>query len=91
MQCMKPKFCFCVLAFFVAFGVTSSLNVFAFDFQRDVASHFFWTDSYKEKHPAPTNNMPKTMAEYYREANKAAEKNSEIPSPKFQRDEKLVD
>lgn len=64
---------------------------FSFDFQRDVASHFFWTKSYKEKHPAPKNNMPKTMNEYYREANKAADKAQEIPSPKFNKDEKLVD
>lgn len=66
-------------------------NVLAFDFSRDVASHFFWTKSYKEKHPVPHNNMPKTMNEYYREANKAADKAKEIPAPKFQRDEKLVD
>lgn len=66
-------------------------NAFSFDFSRDVSSHFFWTKSYKEKHPKPTNNMPKTMNDYYREANKAADKAKEIPSPKFQRDEKLVD
>lgn len=70
---------------------TASSCAVAFDFKRDVASKFFWTKSYKEKHPAPKNNMPKTMNEYYREANKAAEKAKEIPSPTFEKDEKLVD
>ena len=74
-------FCFCA----------DSQAAFCFDFQRDVASHFFWTKSYKAKHPEPTNNMPKTMNEYYREANKAAAKSEEIPSPKFPKDSKIVD
>ena len=74
-------FCFCI----------SPQTAFCFDFQRDVASHFFWTKSYKAKHPDPTNNMPKTMNEYYREANKAADKASEIPSPKYPKDPKIVD
>ncbi len=52
---------------------------------------FFWTDEYKAKHPKPANNMPKTMDEYYREVNKAADKSKEIPSPKFEQDEKLVE
>ena len=63
----------------------------AFDFERDVAAKFFWTKSYKKAHPAPTNNMPKTMQEYYREVNKAAAKNMQTPSPKFEKDDKLVD
>lgn len=75
----------------MAYAFGSILPIFAFDFKRDVAEHCFWTKSYKEKHPKPTNNMPKTMEEYFREANKNAEKNTEIPSPKFKKDEKLVD
>ena len=35
--------------------------------------------------------MPKTMQEYYRAVNKAEKKNMEIPSPKFEKDNKLVD
>lgn len=66
-------------------------SAFGFDFSNNIYSHFFWTKSYKAKHPKPTNNMPKTMNEYYREANKAAAKAAEIPSPKFKKDEKLVD
>lgn len=66
-------------------------ETFAFDFSQNVASHFFWTKSYKEKHKPPTNNMPKTMDEYFREANKSADKEKNIPSPKFQKDEKIVD
>lgn len=63
----------------------------AFDFKKDVASKFFWTKSYKEAHPVPKNNMPKTMDEYYRAVNKAAGKSMDIPSPRFVKDEKLVD
>lgn len=66
-------------------------TAYSFDFKRDVASKFFWTKSYKEKHPKPVNNMPKTMQEYYREVNKNADKAKNIPSPKFVKDEKLVD
>lgn len=66
-------------------------GAFAFDFERDVAAKCFWTKSYKKAHPAPTNNMPKTMQDYYREVNKAAAKNQEIPSPHFEKDSKLVD
>lgn len=73
------------------FFVLTSLPAFTFDFKRDVASRCFWTKAYKEKHPKPTNNMPKTMSEYYREANKAGDSKKDIPSPKFPRDEKLVD
>ena len=68
-----------------------TLSAFAFDFERDVASKFFWTKSYKKAHPAPVNNMPKTMQEYYRAVNKAAAQNIDIPSPKFEKDSKLVD
>ncbi len=75
-------FCFCASRHGAAY---------AFDFKRDVASKFFWTKAYKEKHPKPVNNMPKTMNEYYREVNKSADKAREIPSPKFAKDEKLVD
>lgn len=64
---------------------------YSFDFKRDVASKFFWTKSYKEKHPAPVNNMPKTMNDYYREVNKAASEAQNIPSPHFEKDDKLVD
>lgn len=64
---------------------------FAFDFERDVASKFFWTKSYKKAHPAPVNNMPKTMQDYYRAVNKAAEEAKNIPEPKFEKDTKLVD
>lgn len=66
-------------------------GAFAFDFGRDVAAKCFWTKSYKKAHPEPTNNMPKTMQDYYREVNKAAAKNQEIPSPHFEKDSKLVD
>lgn len=66
-------------------------KAYSFDFKRDVSSKFFWTKAYKEKHPAPVNKMPKTMTEYYREVNKAAEKAQEIPSPHFEKDDKLVD
>ena len=40
---------------------------YSFDFSKNIASHFFWTKSYKEKHKPPTNNMPKTMEEYQEE------------------------
>ena len=79
----------CFFAAFLCLGVFNT--AFAFDFERDVASKFFWTQSYKKAHPKPKNNMPKTMQEYYREVNKAAAKNMEIPSPKFEKDNKLVD
>ncbi len=73
------------------FFVLTSLPAFTFDFKRDISSRCFWTKAYKEKHPKPTNNMPKTMSEYYREANKAGDSKKDIPSPQFPRDEKLVD
>ena len=80
------------IRFLAVFLCLCTVNaVFAFDFEKDVASKFFWTKSYKKKHPKPENNMPKTMQEYYREVNKAAAKNMQIPSPKFEKDEKLVD
>lgn len=66
-------------------------SAYSFDFKSDVSSKFFWTKSYKEKHPAPVNNMPKTMNEYYREVNKAASDAQNIPSPHFEKDNKLVD
>lgn len=44
----------------------------------------------KTKKPKPVNKMPKTMNEYYREANKAAANAADIPSPTFEKDEKLV-
>lgn len=44
----------------------------------------------KTKKPKPVNNMPKTMNEYIREANKAADKAQNIQSPTFEKDEKLV-
>ncbi len=66
-------------------------SAYSFDFQRDVSSKCFWTNSYKKAHPQPVNNMPKTMQEYYREVNKAAAKKENIPSPNFEKDTKLVD
>ena len=66
-------------------------NVYAFNFEKDIAAKCRWTKAYKKAHPEPKNNMPKTMQEYYREVNKAAAKNQEIPSPKFVKDDKLVD
>lgn len=78
-----------VLCFFVV-NCTCDC-AFAFDFESDVAAKCFWTKSYKKAHPAPVNNMPKTMQDYYREVNKAAAKNNEIPSPHFEKDSKLVD
>lgn len=66
-------------------------QAFGFSFSQDIAPHLFWTKEYKAKNPPPTNNMPKTMNEYYREANKAADSAREIPSPKFPKDEKIVD
>lgn len=66
-------------------------NVYAFNFERDVAAKCRWTKAYKKAHPEPKNNMPKTMQEYYRAVNKAAGKNQQIPSPKFEKDNKLVD
>lgn len=73
------------------FCLFSHLCAFSFDFSRDVSSHFFWTKSYKTKHQPPVNHMPKTMIEYYREVNKTAAKNQEIPPPQFEKDSKLVD
>ena len=35
--------------------------------------------------------MPKTMEEYQQLANKAARQAQDIPSPKFKKDEKLID
>lgn len=69
----------------------SNCVAYSFDFKRDIASRCFWTKSYKEKHPAPVNNMPKTMNEYYRDVNKAAADAQNIPSPHFEKDDKLVD
>ena len=77
---------FCAVIF-----LYSGTAVYAFDFERDVSSKFFWTKAYKKKHPAPTNRMPKTVEEYYQEVNKASDKAKEIPSPKFEKDTKLVD
>ena len=80
------------IRFFAVLLCLCTLNTaFAFDFERDIASKFFWTKSYKQKHPKPKNNMPKTMQDYYREVNKAAAKNMQIPSPEFEKDNKLVD
>lgn len=44
-----------------------------------------------QKKPKPQNNMPKTMEEYKREAQKQAEKNKQIPAPQVEKDEKIVD
>lgn len=44
-----------------------------------------------KKKPRPQNNMPKTMQEYIRAVNIQADKNNEIPSPKIEKDKKLVD
>ena len=79
--------CFAVL--FMIFFVTE--KSFAFDFSEDVAARFFWTKAYKDKPPKPKNNMPKTMAEYYKEANKRAVQAQDIPAPRYVKDEKLVD
>lgn len=81
----------CVLAGVFCLFYALGLSAEAFDFQRDVSSRFFWTKSYKAAHPKPTNKMPKTMAEYFKEANKAAEAAKDIPSPHLKKDEKLVD
>ena len=78
--------CLCLLQLMI-----SGNAAYSFDFKRDVASKFFWTKAYKEKHPAPVNKMPKTMNEYYREVNKAADKAQDIPPPRFEKDDKLVD
>lgn len=77
----------------IAIGISVLLGntAYSFDFKRDVSSKFFWTIAYKEKHPTPVNNMPKTMNEYYREVNKAATEAQNIPSPHFEKDDKLVD
>ena len=79
------------LLLFALFLVLSNTQASAFDFSENVASHFFWTKSYKAKHPKPVNNMPKTMADYYRAANKAADDAKNIPSPRFPKDAKIVD
>ncbi len=79
------------LLLFALFLVLSNTQASAFDFSENVASHFFWTKSYKAKHPKPVNNMPKTMADYYRAANKAADNAKNIPSPRFPKDAKIVD
>ena len=68
-----------------------SNEAFSFDFQRDVAAKCFWTKSYKKAHPKPKNNMPKTVQDYYRAVNRAADKAKDIPSPEFEKDKKLVD
>ena len=76
---------------FLCLFVFNTQYSYAFDFERDIASKFFWTKSYKKAHPKPVNNMPKTMQDYYRAVNKAAAQNQEIPSPHFEKDSKLVD
>lgn|SRR5574344_1151719 len=81
-RCLILALCFCVLSF---------LPSYSFDAQKNVYSHFFWTKSYKEKHKPPVNNMPKTMQDYYRQLNKNASANQDIPAPKFEKDSKLVD
>lgn len=80
-----------LLKCFIICSILFGVEAYAFDFQKDVASKFFWTQSYKKAHPQPQNNMPKTMEDYYRAVNKAASKNQNIPSPRFVKDEKLVD
>lgn len=47
--------------------------------------------AFAEKKPKPTNNMPKTMQEYYRAVNKAADEATNIPAPKLDKDTKIVD
>lgn len=79
------------MAIFLCLFVFNAQYSYAFDFERDIASKFFWTKSYKKAHPKPVNNMPKTMQDYYRAVNKAAAQNQEIPSPHFEKDSKLVD
>ena len=79
------RFVFLFFAVFLIFCFVSEKS-FAFDFSEDVASRFFWTKSYKAKHPKPTNKMPKTMAEYYKEANKAAVQMQDIPAPRYVKD-----
>src|SRR5574344_1095430 len=81
-RCLILALCFCVVSF---------LPSYSFDAQKNVYSHFFWTKSYKEKHKPPVNNMPKTMQDYYRQLNKNASANQDIPAPKFEKDSKLVD
>ena len=80
-----------LLKCFIICSILFGVEAYAFDFQKDVSSKFFWTQSYKKAHPQPQNNMPKTMEDYYRAVNKAASKNQNIPSPRFVKDEKLVD
>lgn len=79
----------------IVFALTICLltvnSAFAFNFERDIAAKCRWTKAYKKAHPEPKNNMPKTMQEYYRAVNKAAGKSQNIPSPKFEKDDKLVD
>lgn len=45
----------------------------------------------KPKKPRPTNNMPKTMQDYYRAVNKASDDSTSIPPPQLQKDTKIVD
>ena len=86
--CLNKIFC-CVFAVFLCLFYVNP--VYSFSFKNDVASKFFWTKSYKDKHPKPANNMPKTMNDYYRHVNKAAADSMVIPSPHFEKDDKLVD
>ena len=87
-NCISLKNAFLLFVCLFSFSIQS---VLAFDFERDVASKFFWTQSYKKAHPVPVNNMPKTMQDYYRAVNKAAEEAKNIPEPQFEKDTKLVD
>lgn len=45
----------------------------------------------KPKEPDRTNNMPKTMEEYKIEAEKRAQEKANIPTPDFEKDNKIVD
>lgn len=45
----------------------------------------------KSKEPVRTNNMPKTMEDYYNEAEKRAKEKLNIPEPDFEKDDKIID